>query len=343
MSLTNFMKLIDKNFNEKNLIGKKLLRIALYSYFLWSSLLILMEREHFIGVNSFNFSHDFNAQNISDWLYYFFWNSDFHHLVESLIIVQSLILLSGIVFNISSHIYALICFLLTINVQNMFISLLHGGDQIGLLLFSLLPFINTSGVISLRGEKIYINNFKVVLSETFFLICKLQIAVLYFSSALFKMKGSLWLNGVAMYYIVQADEFFHPFWTKLIINSDLLITATTYFTMIWELVHPFLIWIRQCRLILITFAIIFHLGTIFIMGLTAFGVIMIMLNLIFLTDNHLNIIREKTTSIFKSIDLKKTKFFFTNQMLTTIKYLLHIKLKGKKNHESSRNNRRSKK
>ena len=299
------MEFLNKNFQEKNFIGKKYLRNALYSYFLWNSILIFLEKKHFIGVDSFNFAHNFNPERVIDWIYFFFWNPHFYHLVQTLMIVQSLMLLFGIIFNISNRVYVMICYLLTINVENMFISLLAGGDQISLIIFSLLPFINTSGKAHSLQDKKTINNFSIVLSETSFLLCKLHMATLYFSSVLYKLQGDLWLNGVAMYYIVQSDEFYHPFWAELIINSDFFITFTTYFTILWELSYPFLIWTRQCRLQLISIAIIFHLGTIFVMGLTTFGVAMIMLNLIFLTDKEFKFIKEKLRLIHQKV--KKIK------------------------------------
>ena len=106
-----------------------------------------------------------------------------------------------------------------------------------------------------------------------------------------------------MYYIVQSDEFYHPFWSELIKNSDFLITFTTYFTILWELAYPFLIWVRKCRFPLIGMAVVFHLGTIFIMGLTTFGIAMIMWNLIFFSNDHFKLLKDKL-SIIKNIILK---------------------------------------
>ena len=307
--------MLNKRLQEKNLIGKKFLRNALYSYFLWNSILILLEKKHFIGTDSFNFSYIFNTESIIDWIFFFFWNQNFHSLVYPLIITQSLMLAFGIMFNISSRIYALICYLLTINVQNMFISLLNGGVQISLVVFFFLPLINTSGKLFSSKNKT-LNNFTIILSETSFLLCKFNIVLIYFSSVLYKLQGELWLNGVAMYYIVQSDEFHHPFWSEVIINSDFIITFTTYFTILWELSYPFLIWMKKSRLTLIGIAIIFHLGTIFAMGLTTFGVAMIMFNLIFLTDKNFNFIKEKLKLI--------------NQKGKRIKNLLNVKYLNKK-------------
>ena len=175
--------------------------------------------------------------------------------------------------------------------MNRFLPQLDGGHDITRALFIFMPFINTSG-FNKKATASFSDFFK-VFSDVFFLICKIQMGILYFSSVLFKLQGSMWLNGTAMYYIIQIDEFYHPFFSNVIRNSDFLITITTYLTLLWELSYIFLIWTNEWRKRMISLAIIFHIGTINLMGLTTFGVAMIICNLIFLKDSEIIFIINK--------------------------------------------------
>ncbi len=291
-------------FKEDHLLSKMLFRHLIYFYYLWNSLMLIVERKHFFGENTFNYPYEF-GYNMIDWLYYILWHPSVHTYSEIAIYVQVIFLLTGIIFNISNKWHGLLSFLLTMNVMHLFLSQLDGGHNITLLLFTFIPFINTSGEKSnIKNE--FINKFSIILSKTFFSLSKFQVLVLYFSCVMYKLQGSMWTNGVAMYYIPQADEFFHPFWTALIINSDLLITALTYTTLLWEIAHPFLLLSKKYKSPMIVTAIFFHLGTVFMMGLTTFGVAMIIANLIFLEDSHIKYLRFTFDEILAT--LKKSLF-----------------------------------
>ena len=169
-----------------------------------------------------------------------------------------------------------------------------GAHFVSLVLFANLIFVNTSGKEKQSRHEITLAKiliFLTSLSRCAFFICKVDIAIIYLTAAISKLQGDLWINGVAIYYILQVDEFYHPFWTNLIINSDFLITFLTYSSIAWELCYPLLIWVRACRIPLVFIAIVFHFGTVIVMGLTTFGIGMILWNFIMLKDRDILLLK----------------------------------------------------
>ena len=109
---------------------------------------------------------------------------------------------------------------------------------------------------------------------------------MYLMSGIYKLQDVLWQKGIAVYFILQNEEYSHPFWKAIIENNDFLITFFTYSTIRFEVSYFFLIWNKHTRLLILITACIFHLGTIFMMGLTTFGVSGIIANTIFLKENR---------------------------------------------------------
>ncbi|MCG6197984.1 HTTM domain-containing protein, partial [Anoxybacillus sp. LAT_38] len=56
--------------------------------------------------------------------------------------------------------------------------------------------------------------------------------------------GEVWHNGTAVYYILQVDEYSHPFFQNLILQNDFLIVLSTYASVIVKLAFPFLLFNR---------------------------------------------------------------------------------------------------
>ena len=81
----------------------------------------------------------------------------------------------------------------------------------------------------------------------------IQVCFVYFFTALAKFQGSLWLNGTAIYYTMRVDEFRATRWNILLTENHYFVVFSTYFTMLWEISFPFLVWFRQTRLIIINY------------------------------------------------------------------------------------------
>lgn len=116
------------------------------------------------------------------------------------------------------------------------------------------------------------------------LAAKVQICILYFVSAVYKLLGEHWLDGSALYYVLHTEEFTTNWIITNIADRDWLTRSVTYFTVIFQLAFPITVWVKKLKPITLIIGVVFHLLIIFIMGLTDFGLIMIVMYLLFIND-----------------------------------------------------------
>lgn len=104
-----------------------------------------------------------------------------------------------------------------------------------------------------------------------------QVAMVYFVSGYWKIAGTVWQQGVAMYYITRIPQF-HMFGAVAeLMKNAYLGTAIAYFTILIEIAYPFAIlstrgWVRKLETAALEGL---HLGIMAFMGLVPFGIIMI--------------------------------------------------------------------
>jgi len=104
-----------------------------------------------------------------------------------------------------------------------------------------------------------------------------QTSVLYLVAGYWKITGTLWQNGVAMYYISRIRGFEMSSTYAHVMSSAFLGTAVCYFTIFTELAFPFAVlsaraWVRKTNTLAIE---AMHLGIMVCMGLVCFGLLMI--------------------------------------------------------------------
>jgi hypothetical protein len=85
-----------------------------------------------------------------------------------------------------------------------------------------------------------------------------QLALLYFSSFLWKMKGNTWLHGTALYYVVHLHSiarFPLPGW----VQYPEILKIGSWLTLLFEFCMGILIWFRRFRYPLLLLGLLFHL------------------------------------------------------------------------------------
>lgn len=114
------------------------------------------------------------------------------------------------------------------------------------------------------------------LGNLFLLACKIQIAFVYLFAGLYKIHGTHWLNGEALYYVLNIREFSHPALQKMLLNFPLLLKIGTWIGLGYQLLFPVLVWFRFTKIPLLLVGIAFHLFVAFGMGLPDFGIFMVL-------------------------------------------------------------------
>ena len=112
-----------------------------------------------------------------------------------------------------------------------------------------------------------------------------QIFIIYVSSAMFKIQGSLWENGTAIYYPMHMhllDAF--PTLNSMIANHVSVVFVATYGTVYLQLFFPFLQLTRPTRMLALAGIIGMHVGIGILLALPFFSLSMIGADMVFLRD-----------------------------------------------------------
>jgi len=107
-------------------------------------------------------------------------------------------------------------------------------------------------------------------------LMQIQMAVLFFYSAIGKLRGDDWWNGDAIWIVFTTGDHYHPLMLDLLASHYWLVNVATYSTILIEIAFPFLIWQPLTRPYFLALAILLHLQFAVLMGLFYFSFVMVM-------------------------------------------------------------------
>lgn len=107
-------------------------------------------------------------------------------------------------------------------------------------------------------------------------LLQIQMASLFFYSAVGKLGGDDWWNGHAIWQVFTTDEYRQPWLVYLLASQYWIVNVATYGTILIELGYTFLIWQRATRPYLLAGAIFLHSMFGILMGLIYFSFVMTM-------------------------------------------------------------------
>lgn len=193
------------------------------------------------------------------------------------IVLLSALALLGL-FRRSNYITNAVLWLLVQNMNNYLYATLTSGDY----LLNQLLFFNIFFSVK-QSASPFFNDLKTAFHNMALAGIKIQICLAYFLAAWFKLTDAAWLHGSAVHHIFQIPEYT----SGLLMGLPLwLCMALNYATMAYQLLFPFTIWFRSCKIYLLAFGILQHLIIAFSMGLFSFGIIMIICYLLFLKYDY---------------------------------------------------------
>ncbi|WP_120003293.1 HTTM domain-containing protein [Nesterenkonia muleiensis] len=112
-----------------------------------------------------------------------------------------------------------------------------------------------------------------------------QIFILYTASALFKVQGSQWQDGTALYYPLQLHEYgVFPWLNELIVANPFVLTTMTYFSIYVQLFFAVGLLHPMTRRLFLLGIIALHGGIAVLMGLPWFSLAMLAFDAIFVSD-----------------------------------------------------------
>ncbi|MFD0395382.1 HTTM domain-containing protein [Streptomyces nogalater] len=128
------------------------------------------------------------------------------------------------------------------------------------------------------------------------LVIAVQICLIYSSSGWYKIQGSLWQDGTALYYALHIGNVTPwPALSGAVASSSLVVLLLSYGTVIAEVAFPFLLFDRRTRTAIVTVMMAMHAGIGTLLGLPFFSMAMIVADAVFLPASVLRRLGDRVT------------------------------------------------
>ncbi|MFI8850569.1 HTTM domain-containing protein [Streptomyces sp. NPDC053499] len=115
------------------------------------------------------------------------------------------------------------------------------------------------------------------------LVVMIEVCLVYSTAGWYKIQGSRWQDGTAVYYPMNLDYFTPwPELSHLLAGNGVMIFLVTYGTVATQVAFPFTLLNRRAKNVLLTFMIMEHLSIAVLLGLPFFSLAMIAADAVFL-------------------------------------------------------------
>ena len=239
-------------------------QIGIYVWVLFSTMLLLPAHEEFWSSKSFITHKAYVGPERLLELLSEPWFESFYPWF--LVLQITFILLK--IFGFGGRIASFFIWFLTLNLDNRAWVTLDGGNN---LIHLLLFFLIFADPLSLDEPNSFDRPIRNLVNNLVLLSCRIQVVIVYLGAGLTKITGVLWQKGVALYYVLQTDEYSHPWVKDLVPHFPFLIVIGTYATIAFQLSFPWLIWNKKARPFLILIGTFIHIQIALVMGLMLFG------------------------------------------------------------------------
>lgn len=195
----------------------------------------------------------------------------------------------------SSKLLSLLFYLLTSNLHVPMAYGLDGGNNLANILFLYFLMFDWSGV------KFLSEDLKKKTTLIAFTVSVLQVCLVYLVAGFSKVKGDLWLNGTALYYIMQIPQYSTIYITDLLLENDLMLVIANYVTIIFQLYFPCIMFKKTNRLWVIM-GIGLHIMISLVLGLLQFGIFMSIVYVLFLDEKWLNSLMNTKDKVYAKFE-----------------------------------------
>ncbi|OKH99974.1 hypothetical protein A6A06_23415 [Streptomyces sp. CB02923] len=130
------------------------------------------------------------------------------------------------------------------------------------------------------------------------LVIVVEVCLIYATAGWYKIQGSRWQDGTAVYYPMHLDYFSPwPELSRVLADNGLMIMLITYGTVIVQVAFPFTLFNRRLKNVLLVAMIGEHLSIAFLLGLPFFSLAMITADAVFLPTVFLVWLGARITSV----------------------------------------------
>lgn len=197
----------------------------------------------------------------------------------AIIIISCLLIFSLLeLFNKSNYLIRFFIWIIIVNLNNYLYPTLTSGDYLlnQLLFFNI--FLTNKNYVNIK-----VSEFTNAIHNVALIGVKIQICLVYFLAACFKLTDIKWLNGTAIYEIFQIPEYSNYFFATF---PKWVCLISTYLVLAYQLTFCLLVWFKPIKKYVLALGIFQHLVIAFGMGLFSFGVVMILCYILFLNYDY---------------------------------------------------------
>lgn len=266
----------------------------LVAWYVFDIAISAMNYDAFWGTNSIYISP--HVQSVRDvgffvWLTTLVKNGFLFGHVYLLVILQ--ILIGSLILYLKEHskVLMLLFFLLSSNLQTPMMYGLDGGNNLATILF-LYYLMFDWGHLNILSRKIRLQTTLIA-----YLLSISQVVMIYLVAGFSKFQGEMWVNGTALYYIMQNPQYSSSTFTHLFLKSDFLLVLGNYGTMIFQVFFPLILFPQTNKLWLVS-GVVLHLSISIVLGLLQFGIIMSLVYVLFMDDDLMTYIKHKALGLY---------------------------------------------
>ncbi|MEX2026686.1 MAG: HTTM domain-containing protein [Pirellulaceae bacterium] len=220
--------------------------------------------------------------------------------------VAALVALAMFTAGLFTRVTSVLSFIITLSYCHRLSGALFGLDQINLFLVMYLMLAPCGSLWSLdrwiasrRGIAPPLAASSGVTVATRLL--QLHLCIMYLFGGIDKARGESWWDGSAVWFAIANLEYQSLDLTWLV-HQPWLVALLTHVTLFWEVFYPVLIWPRLTRPIFLAMAVAVHGGIALALGMTTFGLAMIIANLVFVTPE---LTARLVSGVFRALRLPK--------------------------------------
>ncbi|MEU7552503.1 HTTM domain-containing protein [Streptomyces sp. NPDC044571] len=127
-----------------------------------------------------------------------------------------------------------------------------------------------------------------VLHNAGMMVIMAEVCLIYATAGWYKVQGSRWQDGTALYYPLGLDYFSPwPGLSSLVAGSGLMVMLLSYGTVVVQVAFPFTVFNRRIKNVLLALMMLEHAGIAVLLGLPFFSMAMIAADAVFLPTGFL--------------------------------------------------------
>jgi hypothetical protein len=120
------------------------------------------------------------------------------------------------------------------------------------------------------------------------LVIVVEVCLIYSTAGWYKIQGSRWQDGTALYYPLHLDDFTPwPALSHALAGNELMVMLITYGTVMVQVAFPFTLFNRRVKNVLLVAMILEHASIAVVLGLPFFSLAMIAADVVFLPTGFL--------------------------------------------------------